>query len=252
MSQKRSGAGLIETGVLAPLERVRPAARTSDRILEQLTAAIRALRLTPGSVISETDLAEQFQVSRTPVREAIARLAEVGLVNVVPQVDTRVSLIRLSDVEEAQFVREHLEVAAFKVACRKAQGDVSTLRAIIHDQQVACDASDLDGFFRADEAMHEHIFAISGFPGAWQAVQRMKLQLDRLRRLSLPDGDVLAELLGEHTLIVDALEQNAVAEGVGHIERHTRRVLVAAPSLRQQHPEYFALDNETTHQGTHR
>ena len=61
--------------------------------------------------------------------------------------------------------------------------------------------------------MHQQIFLMSGHPGAWQAVQRMKVQLDRLRRLSLPEPATLNELLAEHRLIVDALEQGLVERG---------------------------------------
>ena len=102
---------------LVPVIRDGGAQRASDRVYATLSAAIRDLSLAPGRSLSETELAESLNVSRTPLREAIARLVDAGLVQVVPQVGTRVALIRLSDVEEARFVRENLEVAAFEVAC---------------------------------------------------------------------------------------------------------------------------------------
>ena len=239
------GATAIGTSGLAPLTRAPAATRTSDRVFDQLVAAIRDLRLAPGSTLSETELAEQFQVSRTPVREALARLADAGLIQIVPQVGTRVSLIRLFEMEQTRFVRESLEVAAFEAACGKPVRDVTGLRALIHTQRAACDLFDLDGFFRADEELHEQIFVLSGYPGAWLAVQRMKLQLDRLRRLSLPDRALLTDLIAEHTLIVDALEQGAVIAGCEHIRHHARRVLVSAPELRRKHPDFFTPYSET-------
>jgi DNA-binding GntR family transcriptional regulator len=216
------------------------ATRASDRVYETLATAIRNLSLPPGASLSEADLAVSLQVSRTPLREAIARLVDAGLVQVVPQVGTRVALIRLSDVEEARFVRESLELAAFEIACSDPERVVTPLRRLIARQEEAADDRDPDGFFAADEAMHEQIFVLSGHPGAWQAVQRMKVQLDRLRRLSLPDPATLQELIAEHRLIVGALEQGLVEEGRGHIRSHARRVLLHAPGLRQKYPEFFA------------
>ena len=225
---------------LVPVSRDAGAQRASDRVFATLSAAIRDLSLEPGRSLAETELAESLHVSRTPLREAIARLVDAGLVQVVPQVGTRVALIRLSDVEEARFIRESLEVAAFEVACTSPERNVTVLRRLLRQQKDAATDHDLDGFFSADEAMHQQIFSMSGHPGAWQAVQRMKVQLDRLRRLSLPEPATLKELIAEHKLIVDALEQGLVDEGRGHIRSHARRVLLHAPTLRQKHPQYFA------------
>lgn len=234
------GAALPTTPTpLGPVERGGGTQRTSDRVYATLSGAIRDLSLAPGRSLSETDLAESLHVSRTPLREAIARLVDAGLVQVVPQVGTRVALIRLSDVEEARFVRETLEVAAFEVACTDPERSITALRRMIARQEEAAADHDLDGFFAADEAMHQQIFVMSGHPGAWQAVQRMKVQLDRLRRLSLPEPATLQELLAEHRLIVDALEQGQVEQGCGHIRSHARRVLVHLPTLRQKYPQFF-------------
>lgn len=214
-------------------------ARASDRVFAELVAAIRDLRLTPGQSLSEAEVAEELQVSRTPLREAIARLVEHGLVQVVPQVGTKVSRISLGDVEEARFIRESLEVAAFELASTDTERDVRRLRELLTVQQRAYRSRDPEAFFAADEQMHEQIFAMSGHPGAWRTVQRAKLQLDRLRRLSLPEPTTLKQLVGDHTRIVDALEHGEVAEGRDHISIHARRVLEHAPALRRKHPDYF-------------
>ncbi|MFL4909015.1 GntR family transcriptional regulator [Streptomyces sp. MMS24-I2-30] len=224
---------------LAPVIRDRTRTRTSDLVHDELISAIRELRLAPGASLSETDLAGRLQVSRTPVREALARLVDAGLVHVVPQVGTRVGLIRLRDVEEARFVREGLEVAAFEAACVGPAPDVTVLRELLERQEHSCRTEDYDGFFAADEALHSEIFTLSGYPGAWQAVQRMKLQLDRLRRLALPDAAAMRELIDEHRLIVDALETADVSAGRALISRHARRALERGPGLRAEYPGYF-------------
>jgi len=229
----------MSTLLLPPLIRVRGTGRTSDRVFDVLAEAIRELGLPPGQSLSETDLAEQLQVSRTPVREAIARLVDVGLVQVVPQVGTSVARIRMADVYEARFVRESLEVAAFEEACASPDCDGSTLRALLERQEVAHIDGNLEQFFAADEEFHMEIFRLSGHAGAWPAVQRMKLQLDRLRRLSLPEKATTRALIDEHRLIVGALEGRDVARGRAHVSAHARRVLELAPHLQRKHPNYF-------------
>lgn len=234
--EKTSPSG---TSKLASVGLVRTGQRTSDRVYDELASAIRDLRIPPGASLSETDLAEQMHVSRTPLRDAITRLVETGLVTVVPQVGTRVELIRLRDVEQARFVRESLETAAFTAACEKPTRDVSALRELLARQQRASQKHDLDAFFAADEALHEQIFELSGYPGAWQVMQPMKMHLDRLRWLSLPDPATILDLIGEHTAIVDALEAGDVEGGGAHIRAHARRAQATAPALRVKHPGFF-------------
>jgi DNA-binding GntR family transcriptional regulator len=224
---------------LPPVVRHQTGGRTSDRVYDELVAAIRELRLPPGTSLSETELAQQLEVSRTPLREAIARLADNGLVQVVPQVGTRVALISLREVDEARFVRESLELAAFEAACTIPDRDVSALRDLLASQEDCLRSGDLPGFFAADEALHATIFSISGYPGAWRAVQRTKLQLDRLRRLSLPEPSPIRELIDEHRLIVDALERGDTIAGRDHISTHARRVLRYQDPLRHAYPNYF-------------
>lgn len=225
---------------LDPVNRGRQEPKTSDRVFDALVSAIRDLTLPSGTLLSESELSRQLQVSRTPVREAIVRLVDAGLVQVLPQVGTLVARIRMADVEEARFVRETLEVAALDLVCRMSSRDVSTLRELLDRQEDAHRRHDLDDFFAADEAMHMEIFALSGYPGAWQAVQRKKLQLDRIRRLSLPEPSAIRELIDEHRLIVDAIEAGRSAVGCKHVRAHARRVLEKAPALQRSHPDYFA------------
>jgi DNA-binding GntR family transcriptional regulator len=113
------------------------------------------------------------------------------------------------------------------------------LRELLDEQERSHRQNDFDAFFAADEALHAQIFTIAGYPGAWQAVQRMKLQLDRLRRLSLPEASAMRTLIDEHRAIVDALEAGDVLVGREHISRHARRALEQAPALRAAHPGYF-------------
>jgi GntR family transcriptional regulator, rspAB operon transcriptional repressor len=237
-SPRNSGPQLPSSG-LSPIRRDRSGRRTSDLVLESLISAIRDLRLPPGHALSENALTEQFEVSRTPVREALARLVDDGLVTVVPQVGTRVARISHSAVNEAQFVREYLEIGAFERARRLPELDVAPLRALLAEQEQAYTAGDAELFFAADEALHRTLFGMAGQPGAWEIVERSKIQLDRLRRLTLPEPSTTRELIEEHTKIIDTLEQGADAAGHQVIRAHSRRALTHYPRLAAAHPDYF-------------
>ncbi|AOW94099.1 hypothetical protein BFN03_19305 [Rhodococcus sp. WMMA185] len=235
-SQTEDGSALE----LSPIRRGVTRERTSDLVFQELQGAIRDLRLTPGLSLSESALTRQFAVSRTPVREALARLADAGLVQVTPQVGTRVARIRPAEVREAQFIREHLELGAFESACANPTANHARLTALVEEQEQAFRDRDEELFFASDEALHRTMFELAGFPGAWEVVQSKKLQLDRLRRLTLPEHSTTRELITEHTAIVEALKNRDVAVGRKVICDHLRRVLTQLPRLQHEHPQYFA------------
>jgi GntR family transcriptional regulator, rspAB operon transcriptional repressor len=74
----------------------------------------------------------------------------------------------------------------------------------------------------------------------WQAVRRVKLQLDRLRMLSETDPATLAELLDDHEHVIAALEARDLTAGRWHVRTHARRAIEKTPVLREKYPLYFA------------
>ena len=230
------GAG----AALSIIDRSTRGARTSDRVFNQLLEAIRSLRLLPGQPLPEIELARELGVSRTPIREAIVRLTDTGLVDVVPQVGTTVALIDLVEVEEARFIRASIEVAAIQRAMPATTADIAGLRELIVQQREAHAAGNVDEVFELDEALHGEIFTLSGYPGAWSTVQRTKVHLDRMRRLVLPDFQLIEEVIAEHAGIVDALEAGDPAAGEVRVRAHAGRVPAMAPDLKRRFPDYFS------------
>nr|ACL11813.1 putative transcriptional regulator [Mycolicibacterium brisbanense] len=224
---------------LEPIRRSTSRERTSDLVLQQLQDAIRDLRLAPGTELSESALSQRFGVSRTPVREALAKLVDAGLVHVTPQVGTRVARIRPDDVRQAQFVREHLELGAFEAACARTDLSTERLHHLLDEQREAYDDGNDELFFASDEALHRTIFELARYPGVWDVVQGHKLQLDRLRRLALPDRSTTRELIAEHAQIVEALDNSDVPGGRDITCKHLRRALTYLPRLRDTHPTFF-------------
>lgn len=227
---------------LGPSHRTRSAGPVAGLVHERLEAAIVGGELPPGSAVSEAEIASRFGVSRTPVRQAIGRLAEDGLVAVVPQVGTFVGRVSLSEVAEGQFIRETLEAEAVRRAAAIASTDPAAtigLGGYLTEQEAAIRAGDLDRFYRADEGLHASVFAMIGRPGVWRALRSVKLQMDRIRRMSLPDRSTQEALLDEHRRIVAAIGAGD-SDGAERVLRgHARRVLQYGPEVARTHPDRF-------------
>ena len=213
--------------------------RRSDWVYEELSEAIRSLRLPPGTALSEPAVAAWLQVSRAPAREAITRLADHGLVTVVPQVGTQVAPISMRAVKDAVFVRNALETSAFQDAIGKDDLETRELHVMVDRNRQAELDKDLEAFFETDERLHQLVFALAGVSQVWDLVRGTKLQLDRLRHLNLEAAIDNPEVVREHQQIVDALDDRDEAAGVAIIHQHSYRILGDTEELRKGHEEYF-------------
>jgi DNA-binding GntR family transcriptional regulator len=227
---------------LSPISR-RSGARAGLAVYGALREAIVTTELEPGRQISENELAERLGVSRTPVREAVARLRDDQLVEVVPQLGTFVSRISVEGVDDAQFLREALECAAVRLAAERADpADVAELEALIVRQEHARDGSDPNAFFVLDDELHSTLCELSGRPIAWTIVARANGHLNRVRRLSLAHPSYIAEMIEEHKAVVAAVAHGEPDQAETALRHHLRMVLSDLPTIRTEHPEYFEDD----------
>jgi DNA-binding GntR family transcriptional regulator len=148
-------------------------------------------------------------VSRTPVREALIRLSEDGLVYIVPKSGTYVSPIDLDAVQDAHLIRESLECATVFLAARHAaESDVEDLRRIFEKQKALIAADDFDGFLTEDDTFHRRLIQVSGRIGVIKPVQAAKLQLDRVRYSTIESSTHIALIFEQHEEIIDCVERN--------------------------------------------
>lgn len=209
------------------------------RVYANLRDAIIRAELEPGRRLSENELAASLGVSRTPVREALVRLRDERLVEIVPQLGTYVSPISTRAVGDAQFIREALECAAVRAAAlRVTDEDIEGLEQNLTAQERARDAADLDAFYVLDEQLHQAICDLSGH-GVWAISQRAKGHLNRIRRLSLPMPSYLAEMIAEHREIVARLDDRDPDGAETALRHHLQMVLRELPRIRSQHPDFF-------------
>jgi DNA-binding GntR family transcriptional regulator len=208
-----------------------------------LREAIVSVELEPGQQLSENDLALQIGVSRTPIREALVRLRDDRLVEIVPQLGTFVTRISPRAVADAQFVRESLECAAVKLAARCPDPErIEELDAVLRRQAETNANGDLDRFYVLDDEYHRAICQLSGHDIAWALSQRASGHLNRIRRLSLAQPDYIGKMIDEHHAVLEAIANRRPSQGAKALRHHLRMVLSGLPEIRAKHPEFFAAE----------
>ncbi|MDX7950527.1 GntR family transcriptional regulator [Lichenihabitans sp. Uapishka_5] len=210
---------------------------TAAAVAASLRDQIVGMDLLPGTSLNDRQLGERFGVSRTPIREALLRLADEGLVEIFPQSGTIVSRIPVGAIPEALAIRQALE--AVSVEGSAARRAVDGLDAALGLQRGMAARNELRGFHEADEAFHEALAAGSGYPGVWRLLRSAKVQIDRARRLTLPAPGRMDQVIAEHQRIRDACAQGDSAAARLAMRDHLSIVIPDVTALRQRFPAYF-------------
>ncbi|MGM0524055.1 MAG: GntR family transcriptional regulator [Bacillota bacterium] len=183
--------------------------------------AIMTLELEPGQPISEIDIAEQLGISRTPIREVIAKLKEEYLVEVTPQVGTYVSKIQPQLVEEAVFTRATLERELLKLACEDFPEDILTELKIslMRQEQLFKQQGTEQQFHELDKEFHYLIFKGVKKEHVWGAITRLSTHYNRIRLLSEIEFS-FENALKQHKRIVEIIDTKALSLVNPMIDEH--------------------------------
>ncbi len=215
----------------------------ASQVYQQLRAEIVTLQRKPGEPISEKDLVQTHGVSRTPVREAILKLAAERLVEVFPQSGTFVARIPLSDLPESLIIRSALEEASVRHAAERATPDqAARLAALVERQRRMAEAGDREGFHLADEDFHAALSEIAGLPGVWALIQQVKVQIDRYRRLTLPEPGRMERVVEEHAAVVVAIAAHDPDGAARAIRHHLEKLREGIEAFRIEEPDCFIDD----------
>ncbi|WP_309420400.1 GntR family transcriptional regulator [Telmatospirillum sp.] len=199
--------------------------RLSAQVFETIREEIVSGQLSSNVQISEAELSERLGVSRTPVREALIKLAEDGLVQIVPQVGTFVAPISVESVKEAQFIREQLECALIVEAAQRIdQPTVRRLRDNLIEQDHAARDNDWERFYVLDESFHSLLAGVAGHPTVWRVIQQSKVHMDRVRHVSFRMPDHMTQLIAQHNAIVDAVADGNGANAQEALRHHLREI----------------------------
>jgi len=226
------------TGRLRPLDSFD--GTLSARVYASLREAIVSLSFAPGEALRKRDICAALGVSRSPVSEAVARLAAEGLVNVVPQAGTYVARFSMREIREGAFLREALEVAAVEhLATRLGDDQLRELRRNLRVQEALVADGDFTGFYRTDDEMHRLLMEFTGFPRLHRIARSAWAQVDRARQLILPRPGRVEATLDEHRRVLEALEAGDSEAARLAMRTHLRQLLTHIAPLETERPELF-------------
>jgi len=211
------------------------------QVYEHLRSAIVTLAFKPGMNLDRNELARYYGVSVTPVRDALLKLEEEGLVDIFPQHGTRVSAVDIDSARHAHFLRLALELEiARTVARQRDAGLPDGLQALVARQRQCLERGDVEAFIHTDQAFHERLFAAAGAPDLWRLMRGSSGNMDRLRRLHMQLNGKAESVLGEHAELADAIAAGDADRAEQCVRRHLSGTLSRLIALREQYPEYLA------------
>ena len=203
---------------------------------------IMTLNLKPGECISEVELGNQLNVSRTPVREAIVRLSEEKLIDVFPQKGSFVSKIDLNLVDEALFLRDLCEKKLLKMACEDKLPTplMKLLEKNLAYQKIILDfEEDLHQFFDLDNEFHSLIFEYYNKKNVWKSINRLSTHFDRLRLIDALQLPHAIQTYEQHQKIVDIIKNKEINIIDVFITEHLSKFKHVINNYLEKYPEYF-------------
>ena len=212
-----------------------------DSVYVSLRKSIINLNLAPGTAVSEKEISLRYEVSRTPVREAFIHLSKEGLVKVIPQRETLVSLIDLKRVEQELFLRESLEMAVLKPFIHRCRPDhVAELEKIVESQSLAFDRNEYVNFVHFDDSFHRIFFEVAGHELGWEILEYMCGHYHRVRLLTIRLNGIAENIVSQHRELLTDIKTKNLRGARLKLNRHLNKLHAEEQMLREKFPHYFA------------
>lgn len=226
---------------------------TANGVYNQLKEQILHLELTPGSIISEIETANRYEVSRTPVRDAFKALEREGLLEVRPHIGTFVSLIDLNAISDILYMRQVLEFAVLKdLSMIYNKSQEYRIRLALQNQKELIDSSlsktELGrAFIRCDNDFHDTLFDIAGKKNVILYFRTINSQYERFRTLlNLGDKDNIIELYKEHESIFNAITNKDIDLLEKLVSHHIYNGFNSSAEVILKYSDFFKNDDIAT------
>jgi DNA-binding GntR family transcriptional regulator len=178
------------------------------RAYEQLENAILTGELKPRERLVENDLASRLGVSRTPVREALRRLEERGLVRILPHRGAVVSDISTAEVENIYSVRIHLESLASRIACERIGSEgIRRVEEMGAAYEAEASLREIRSLMRANDRFHDAIYIAAENPCLFELIQQLRRQVHAVRFYAWAQPERIVRSLTEHRQMLGVLRQ---------------------------------------------
>lgn len=231
-----SGAALADDGVRGTAH-----VPVSARVYEEIRSRIIALDLPPETTLQRAELAERYGVSQSPLREALLRLEQDGLVLSYPQSRTVVTKLDATRIREEHFLRTATECEVVRQLAE--QGDSEGLRkakGFLKMQEALADDVEQAGMFKQlDEAFHGALFAAVNQSNLHLQITARCGHLARLRTLDLPRTEKMKSVLDGHQAVIDAIETGDGDHAARVMRRHLSGTMERLPQIMRENEALF-------------
>ena len=224
-------------------------AASYEVVYTTLKKRILYLELVPGTLVSETETAKEFSVSRTPVRDAFKALVNEGLLEVRPHIGTFVTLIDINDILSLLYIREVMEKAILKeLALSFNQSQEFQLRHILHNQKTLIENTSLTprdlamAFANSDDDFHKTLCSLTGKAHLFTYFQMINVQYERFRAfLNLNNTSMVNHFYLQHLKLLDCIKNKDLNRLDLVLTQHAYDGFNNNSNLIYQYPDFFNI-----------
>ena len=222
------------------IEKQKDGTTVGDYVYEVIKKNIINLNMAPGNRVSEKEISDLLNVSRTPVREAFIKLSKEGLLYILPQRGTYISYIDLGIVEDARFIRESLEKSVLKIATEKFPEELlEVLQENINTQKRLVKQKLFFEFLLMDEEFHKTIFMGCNKGRTWSFIEQINSEYKRVRMLTFIGDFNWKNVIGQHAQILESIRNHDEQMAQEIINTHIKKLMFEQVELKAKYPQYF-------------
>lgn len=212
-----------------------------DRVYTALRERILSFDLPPGAVLSRSEIAREYGMSQTPVRDALQRLGQDGLVRIYPQSKTIVAPIDSQQLSETHFLRVAVETEVVRRLARNTdQTALKRTKGIVKMQRALMETGDqMDLFAELDRDFHRSLFEAVGMVSLHEMLTDRLGHLYRCQRLELPREGKARNIVEAHEAILAGIESGDSEQAARAVHAHLSGTISRVESIRAEYPDYF-------------
>ncbi|MDO5401850.1 MAG: GntR family transcriptional regulator [Eubacteriales bacterium] len=212
----------------------------SDSVYDILRGKILDLSILPGTVLNIKELGETLGISRSPIRDAFSRLGTDGLVDIVPQKETKVSLIDVESVPEERFLRYVVERGVMEECIGECTDEYFVkMNECIANQEEAWKQKDVFKQMAYDNEYHKLFFQLADKMRCWAMIMQSTNNYERIRQMALWFDDISANACEQHRNIARYVYLGKRNQAMAELDKHLNKILYEKQQIVQKYPEYF-------------
>jgi DNA-binding GntR family transcriptional regulator len=197
----------------------------SAQIFDYIKKMILSGEIKGGQRIPEESIAEMLDVSRTPIREALHRLEEYGLVKLKPRCHAHVVSVAPEDIPQVAVVREQLESLAASLAAQRATDDTIEMLTRLHeDCEAAVKSNDLASILDAESAFHLALARLSGNKWLYDILCRLDATIQLVRLSGVTTREHMQRAINDHVTLLSAMRERDAGKAAQILSVHAKRM----------------------------